>query len=702
MKWLIIHFLFCSLLDISILSQSFTFQSLNGPYGGNLGDIVISSQNELFVTVYYNFDANGIYKSTDEGISWNKLFLNDFSWPIDYFGLGINDSDDLFVGTNGAGIYRSTDLGLTWSAINQGFTSSEGWVFAFDDIEHIYVGDGDHWGLFKSTNNGDSWRFLRKFGTLSIAIDSLNTVYVGTWDTLYKSTDDGVTWNALNNGLPSVPIGSILIKNDNEIFIGTGYLFYGNGVYYSSDGGYSWSQRGLLNEVVYSLAMHPSGIIFAGTMQNGVYRSKDNGQNWEQLNNGLINKNIYRLKMASSNILFASSESDGGIYKSTDLGDTWQNVGLPIATVESVVFDTDNNLYACTYGGVQKYNYSSQTWTNLGLPKLQYMILDDENYLFAGTSGNGVYKSSNFGKSWDTTSSLGESGNVILNMAKYTDGSVLLGTNNFIKRTTDKGISWSTIDNGLDHWVSNLSVSPEGYLYVITNVKLYRSKLIDSSFVMVKDSIEADYNNFILASGRGGRVYYVQAGSSGGVFRSIDYGDFWTRISDSSCYSISVFNDYVCVGLASGGVLLSPNQGDNWEIVSNGFPIGGQVYSSFFDSSGYLYCSIKFGGLYKSVYPVTSTKDVEFSPIMNFYLHQNYPNPFNPTTKISWQLPVSSWQTLKIYDILGNEVSTLVDEYKPAGRYDVEFDAKNLSSGVYFYQLKAGSFFETKKMILLR
>ncbi|BDQ02785.1 YCF48-related protein [Ignavibacterium sp.] len=85
-----------------------------------------------------------------------------------------------------------------------------------------------------------------------------------------------------------------------------------------------------------------------------------------------------------------------------------------------------------------------------------------------------------------------------------------------------------------------------------------------------------------------------------------------------------------------------------------------------------------------------------------FALEQNYPNPFNPTTKISWQSPVGSWQTLKVFDILGNEVATLVDEYKEPGRYEVEFDASDLSSGVYIYRLQADAFISTKKMVLLR
>ena len=85
-----------------------------------------------------------------------------------------------------------------------------------------------------------------------------------------------------------------------------------------------------------------------------------------------------------------------------------------------------------------------------------------------------------------------------------------------------------------------------------------------------------------------------------------------------------------------------------------------------------------------------------------FILSQNYPNPFNPSTKISWQAPVGGYQTLKVFDILGKEVANLIDEYRPAGSYEVKFDAENLKSGIYFYKLETGNFLETKKMILLK
>jgi hypothetical protein len=86
----------------------------------------------------------------------------------------------------------------------------------------------------------------------------------------------------------------------------------------------------------------------------------------------------------------------------------------------------------------------------------------------------------------------------------------------------------------------------------------------------------------------------------------------------------------------------------------------------------------------------------------NFYLSQNYPNPFNPITKITFHLPKSEHVSLKIYDVLGNEVTTLIDEQKHAGYYELNFDASSISSGVYFYTLKTSQYSETKKMILMK
>ncbi len=99
---------------------------------------------------------------------------------------------------------------------------------------------------------------------------------------------------------------------------------------------------------------------------------------------------------------------------------------------------------------------------------------------------------------------------------------------------------------------------------------------------------------------------------------------------------------------------------------------------------------------------ITSVKETQPNILSNFKLNQNYPNPFNPTTIISYQIPYESKVVLKVFNILGDEVATLVNENKAAGNYNVSFNASNLSSGVYFYQIKAGSFVDTKKLVLLK
>jgi len=104
--------------------------------------------------------------------------------------------------------------------------------------------------------------------------------------------------------------------------------------------------------------------------------------------------------------------------------------------------------------------------------------------------------------------------------------------------------------------------------------------------------------------------------------------------------------------------------------------------------------------------PVTNVKN-ETASLNDFILYQNYPNPFNPSTKIKFKIPGQTRNdntgvTLKVYDILGKEVATLVNEEKPAGEYEVEFDGTALASGIYFYRFRTGSFTEIKKMILLR
>ena len=132
-------------------------------------------------------------------------------------------------------------------------------------------------------------------------------------------------------------------------------------------------------------------------------------------------------------------------------------------------------------------------------------------------------------------------------------------------------------------------------------------------------------------------------------------------------------------------------------------------YADFVQSISHIRGCVVNGILYGDT-TVVSVDDKEPIP-QNYYLFQNYPNPFNPSTKIKFTIPLSPLPggdgrgglvTVKVYDVLGNEIATLVNEEKQPGTYEVEFDRSGLPSGLYFYRLKADSFIETKKMILLK
>ncbi len=155
----------------------------------------------------------------------------------------------------------------------------------------------------------------------------------------------------------------------------------------------------------------------------------------------------------------------------------------------------------------------------------------------------------------------------------------------------------------------------------------------------------------------------------------------------------------------------------NWSAFSSGFNVSNSANSVTISAAGQSFTGISSNGSSKVIsgflaYSSTIVTDVsdeqEIIPTV-FKLNQNYPNPFNPSTIINYQIPEQSFVSLKIYDILGKKVATLLNEEKLAGSYNVVFNASSISSGVYFYTIEAtpnggqkGSFFQTRKMILLR
>jgi hypothetical protein len=161
------------------------------------------------------------------------------------------------------------------------------------------------------------------------------------------------------------------------------------------------------------------------------------------------------------------------------------------------------------------------------------------------------------------------------------------------------------------------------------------------------------------------------------------------------------------LGLSTGPFQMVP--GDEQTIVIAELAAGAMSGISHLDAVSLVkYYSDLAQNFYDTSFPVSVLQNKENTFLVEFQLFQNYPNPFNPTTIIKYTIATpnlpqgEAFVKLKVYDVLGNAIATLVNEEKPAGSYEVEFDGTGLTSGIYFYQLKAGNYIETKKMVLLR
>ncbi len=260
--------------------------------------------------------------------------------------------------------------------------------------------------------------------------------------------------------------------------------------------------------------------------------------------------------------------------------------------------------------------------------------------------------------------------------------------------------------------ISDDPINPIKKIPFTVNVENY-FVIIDNDDVQNYFETGLWYTSVAQAYGPSSRYAYIQSTPNGPIaafnFQLIKSGTYdifeilplTENSADNALYKIQIGNVTV------DSFYLNQNQGSgNWKNIGRYFfpadsSISIKVIDSGESSSGPVIRADAFKILLFEENPVIVEED-NFNEIIDFYLAQNYPNPFNPSTKISWQSPVGSHQTLKVYDVLGNEVATLVDEYREAGRYEIEFDASGLASAMYLYRIQAGSFVETRKMILLK
>lgn len=373
------------------------------------------------------------------------------------------------------------------------------------------------------------------------------------------------------------------------------------------------------------------------------------------------------LTLARLNPTTVIAGTANGVVYSVDnngvIGSQLNSTMPPVAWIWSLAVNDSGHIFAATEQGLYRSNDTGATWFKVidGVD-VRTLTIGYNNYVYAGTWGSGVYRSTNYGYTWAAKNEY-ISSRVISGLAESYDSSAVGRT--LFAATFDAGVSLSF--DQANNW---------------------RSATLPYDHVVC------------LARTTWGVVF---AGTYGdGVYRSLDNGNTWQKMAgvpDAYVYAIRVDGEHnVFASVWMNGIYASQDLGTTWTNIGTG---GFGVSAMFPLRPGVLLAGTNTGKLLVHNSPATGVKDQTLPK--EFALEQNYPNPFNPSTTISFALPKASSVSLKIYNALGQEVAALINgEMKEAGSYKVAFNASKLSSGLYIYQLKAGSVTLTKKMSLLK
>jgi hypothetical protein len=585
----------------------------------------------------------------------------------------------IYVGTWYQGLVQSTDNGLTWTSVGLvGYTirtinsDSSGILFIVTENGYGYSGG------FRSTDNGSSWMKIDsiKNPVSSFLIDSKNRIYASDFINLYISVDQGRSWKEVNALTSNGNAGFNLLTSHGDSL----YAQKSEGIFLSTDGGVTWRTLKWIPSFMdgVSLIVTRDFVLIANFSQGGVFRSIDRGQSWRSVGYGMGFLPINAICSDTSGIVFAGAYE--GVFSDKNGNDDWENaVGVdtmfsPFA-VTSLLRTKGGKLYAGGYAGIYSTQNQGTNWHYDAIGVIKAFALSQSNAIIAANSWHtiqpadvfsDIYRSTDGGTNWNKICTTGS----INNFAQSKTGNMYACTNFGIIKSTDDGLSWDTLSFNSDPThrritpVGQIVASPTRFLLCISS---------DSVFISYDEGIT--WKSTCMLKG----VNAVVVGSSGTIY----------------------------TGTQGQGVLVSSDTGFTWNQSNNGL---NDVNISCLSviSDGKLLCGTLSAGVFRSFETVVAVRNTTAKIVTDFLLIQNYPNPFNPSTTIEYELPERSTIRLRIFNILGQQVTTLFDGEQAAGYQKVLWNA-NVSSGVYFYRIEATSlhdhnehFVDTKKMILMR
>jgi len=709
---------------ILILFMSFGIHSVCFSQNGWFWQNPLPNGNTLnsvkFINTQIGFavgNSGTILKTTNAGEDWtmyNSNFTNDIQ------SLAFPNTNIVFaVGTDGL-LIKTMNSGASWETISIGTSDSLNAVYFFNSNIGYIVGNRGK--IFITINGGDNW-FEQVSGTTS----KLNNVYFLNPDKgficgdykLLRTTNGGNNWSVSEYG--SI-FNSISFISDNTGFMAGGFSSTIRDLRRTTNGGTSWLSitllsGNMLNEIQFINSL--TGFLCGNN--NTFYKTTNSGTNW------ISDNTISGDGFALNSVFFHNSTEGylvgtyGTIFKSANTGNNW-TLKSPTGTFETfdqIDFPSQNTGYILG-NTIYKTTNGGNNWINTTITYLGIFQMNFQNELTGYLNANyNLFKTTNGSLSWNqlnpSTDSIGHTQFIDANTGFYTHP---FGSPGIYKTT-----------NGALNWVfNNISAAYIRDFFFSSSQTGFSIAFTPSKFELIS-STNGGQNWFSISpipedSLSIGRLYFInnttgflskeQFKSSPDIhtfriYKTINSGLNWNVVNttvipfqsyDYNSNSFKFFNNNVGYVFGRDNLILkTTDQGETWLKYSD-HQVNIRDIAFTDKNTGYV---VGYGGLIKKTTNggTIGIENISSIPI-GFILHQNYPNPFNPVTKINYELPVSAHVALKVYDILGKEIITLLNEKQVMGSYEIEFNGEDLPSGIYFYKLVSTEFTETRKMVLLK
>lgn len=696
-------------------------------------------QTELTILFIFSLFILLNKPSRAQTLYWQSIYPEIYVYDMLYDG-----ETSLYV-TGSSGypyFYRSTDLGTTWTRLGNGYFSL--YRITLDSSGVLWGGNNVNGGIFKSTDHGDTWtNSLNSNDKInSIIVSRNNWIWAGSLGgKMLFSSDHGETWDSSN--ITGEQIMSIAANHQIDIFAGS----FDGKIYRTTDSGATWETvYNIVPLGIWGMVIDSSDVIYAYKW-NKCLVSSDNGNTWTEI----PGPQLERLFLDPFENIYA-----GLGYRTLDKCSTWTYIGPAINFPDCYCF-ADSLVFAGTGHGVFLYDPSYQPYTGKN-----YFPLNIGNQWQYNRVCNGQFAGNQF-FSVQRDFIITDKKYFLLqgsinDWVRYDDGQ-----NKFMLRWNDSDYTVMdyTLNEGtnFEHIFYNSHIIINATIIEPFNISIFDSSYFSKGYFWGQGGGSFNENHWIYHSENLGKTTESSYSWGGGIetdcyttlIRAVIYDSMGVKYYSDGVKPIIIFQPQLVTHNFNLDWNFSVNHSyscfnQNWNVnfidtvsmfsyYSNGdstinnsrieginepnsanYNLSFQLDSTLVKNDFKFYYKIyavdkgivpessskPASGYYELVYdpnPV-SVKDID-TPIA-YALQQNFPNPFNNSSVIIYSIPKPSQVLIKIFNTLGEEVATLINEEESAGSYEIEFNAQNLPSGIYFCQMKTSDFIQTRKMILLK